>query len=67
VPDVSGGARLHIWTRACQSKPCASDLDTHFYAGTILAHPKSWVVIGVYWPPKLIASASSHQARLPFD
>ncbi|HXP85733.1 MAG TPA: hypothetical protein VN841_13495 [Bryobacteraceae bacterium] len=29
---------------------CASDRDTHFYVGTILAYPKSWVVIGVYWP-----------------
>lgn len=24
--------------------------DTHFFVGTILAHPKSWVVIGVFWP-----------------
>jgi hypothetical protein len=31
---------------------CAADRDTHFYVGTILAHPKSWVVIGVYWPKK---------------
>ncbi len=31
---------------------CASDRDTHFYVGTILAHPKSWVVIGVLWPKK---------------
>ncbi len=29
---------------------CGSDRDTHFYAGTILAHPTSWVVIGVFWP-----------------
>jgi hypothetical protein len=29
---------------------CARDRDTHFYVGTILAHPKSWVVIGVFWP-----------------
>ena len=29
---------------------CARDKDTHFYVGTILAHPKSWVVIGVWWP-----------------
>ena len=31
---------------------CASDRDTHFYVGTILAHPKSWVIIGVFWPKK---------------
>lgn len=29
---------------------CGSDKDTHFYVGTILAHPKTWVIIGVYWP-----------------
>lgn len=29
---------------------CAADRDTHFFVGTILAHPKSWVVIGVFWP-----------------
>lgn len=31
---------------------CAADRDTHFFVGTILAHPKSWVVIGVFWPKK---------------
>lgn len=31
---------------------CASDRDTHFYVGTILAHPKTWVIIGVFWPKK---------------
>lgn len=31
---------------------CAPDRNTHFYVGTILAHPKSWVIIGVYWPRK---------------
>ncbi len=29
---------------------CAGDRDTHFYTGTILAHPRSWVVTGVFWP-----------------
>jgi hypothetical protein len=31
---------------------CGTDKDTHFYVGTILAHPKSWVVIGVFYPKK---------------
>jgi hypothetical protein len=30
------------------------DRDTHFYVGTILAHPKTWVIIGVYWPKKAL-------------
>lgn len=29
---------------------CGPSKDTHFYVGTILAHPKRWVVIGVFWP-----------------
>lgn len=29
---------------------CAANRDTHFFVGTILAHPKTWVVIGVFWP-----------------
>ncbi len=29
---------------------CGPAKDTHFYVGTILSHPSSWVVIGVYWP-----------------
>lgn len=31
---------------------CSSKKDTHFYVGTILNYPTSWVVIGVYWPDK---------------
>ncbi|MCH8148727.1 MAG: hypothetical protein IH987_12145 [Planctomycetes bacterium] len=31
---------------------CGPNKDTHFYVGTILAHPKSWVVIGVFYPKK---------------
>ena len=29
---------------------CGAGRDTHFFVGTILAHPKTWVVIGVFWP-----------------
>jgi hypothetical protein len=29
---------------------CGPDKDTYFYVGTILAHPKKWVVIGVFYP-----------------
>lgn len=29
---------------------CGADKDTHFYVGTILAHPKTWIVIGVFYP-----------------
>jgi len=29
---------------------CSSANDTHFYVGTVLAHPKSWVIVGTYYP-----------------
>ena len=32
------------------SELCGPDKDTHFFVGTILAHPRSWVVIGVFYP-----------------
>jgi len=29
---------------------CGRDKETYFFVGTVLAHPKSWVVIGTYYP-----------------
>jgi len=40
---------------------CSSDRDTHFYVGTIMAHPKTWVIIGVFYPKK---TAVPQQASL---
>ena len=31
---------------------CDPKKDTHFYVGTVSAHPKSWVVIGVFYPTR---------------
>jgi len=31
---------------------CAPNRDTHFIVGTVLSYPKSWVIIGVFWPKK---------------
>ncbi len=25
-------------------------LEANFYVGTVLAHPKSWLVVGTFWP-----------------
>ncbi|MCH8922277.1 MAG: hypothetical protein IIA67_03890 [Planctomycetes bacterium] len=41
--------------------------DTHFYVGTILAHPKSWVVIGVFWPKISKAKIPRSDEPLLFD
>jgi hypothetical protein len=29
---------------------CGSGIDTHFFLGNTLAHPASWMVLGVWWP-----------------
>lgn len=31
---------------------CAEGKDTHFYVGNTMAHPTSFLVLGVFWPPK---------------
>jgi len=31
---------------------CGKDKDTHFYVGTVLAHPKNWIILGIFWPKK---------------
>ena len=28
--------------------------DTHFFVGTLSDHPKSWIIIGLFYPPKMI-------------
>lgn len=29
---------------------CAKDRDTHFFVGNTLAYPRSWMILGVFWP-----------------
>lgn len=46
---------------------CGTDKDTHFFVGTILAHPKTWVVIGVFYPKIQAAKRSTGAAPSLFD
>ncbi len=41
---------------------CGETKETYFFTGTILAYPKSWVVIGVYYPK--VDTAGSDQLNL---
>jgi len=45
---------------------CGPDRDTYFFLGTVLAHPKNWVVIGVFWPPKPPKSQEGDRQRKLF-
>jgi hypothetical protein len=29
-----------------------NDRDTHFYVGTVHQHPASWIIVGLFYPPK---------------
>lgn len=31
---------------------CSAKRETYFYVGTVLAYPKSWLVIGAFWPSR---------------
>ena len=31
---------------------CGQDKNTHFFVGTVLAHPTSWIVLGLFYPRK---------------
>ena len=37
--------------------------DTHFYVGTVRQHPNSWIIVGLFYPPK----AADHPARPLFQ
>jgi len=46
---------------------CGSDKDTHFFVGTILSHPKTWVIVGVFWPKIKRNSRTSQDSPMLFD
>ncbi|MBC7251224.1 MAG: hypothetical protein H5T62_13170 [Anaerolineae bacterium] len=33
--------------------------DTHFFVGTMLKHPQSWIIVGLFYPPKVSAEQMS--------
>ena len=42
---------------------CGPDKATYFFVGTILAHPATWVVIGVFYPKKITPAAPGDRAE----
>lgn len=44
------------WEKAFRQKyeiEMRDKLDTHLYVGTINQHPKEWIVVGLFYPPKV--------------
>lgn len=46
---------------------CGPDRDTRFYVGTILAHPRTWVIIGVFYPRRKAPGTKSVAEMTLFD
>lgn len=42
---------------------CAAERETYFYVGTVLSHPRSWLVIGTFWPSKGKSGSPVAQTR----
>ena len=51
---VNGGATPEEAATSVKQKfldeICAKTRETYFFVGTVLAYPKSWLVIGTFWP-----------------
>jgi len=45
---------------------CGPSKDTHFYVGTVLAHPKAWVIVGTFYPRREVNDPDPRQLSL-FD
>lgn len=46
---------------------CGSDKNTHFYVGTILAYPNTWVVLGVFYPKNKVGKRTPVELPALFD
>jgi len=33
-------------------KQMIEKFDTHFYVGTMHGHPKTWIIVGLFYPPR---------------
>ena len=44
---------------------CGKDRDTYFFVGNQWKHPRGFLVLGIFWPPKR-AYRSDGQPTLPF-
>ena len=43
--------RLVTIIREKYEQAMITELDTYFYVGTVHQHPKSWIIVGLFYPP----------------
>ena len=44
---------------------CGEDKDTHFFVGTVLAYPSSWIILGLFYPKVEIEQPTLWDVTLP--
>ncbi len=44
---------------------CGEDKDTHFFVGTVLEHPSSWIILGLFYPKVEIEQPTLWDVTLP--
>lgn len=46
------GAKWEEKFREKFERQMIEELDTHFFVGTMHGHPKVWIIVGLFYPPK---------------
>jgi hypothetical protein len=46
------GAKWETHFRRRFENEMTSKFDTHFFVGTMHGHPKTWIIVGLYYPPR---------------
>jgi hypothetical protein len=46
---------ISVWGTRCGEKyeqEMIEKDDTHFYVGTVHLHPQTWIIVGLFYPPR---------------
>ena len=46
------GAKWEVHFRSKFENEMISKFDTHFFVGTMHQHPRTWIIVGLYYPPR---------------
>lgn len=47
------GAQWEAKFRERFEKEMQDKYDTHFFVGTLHQHPNNWIIVGLYYPPRV--------------
>jgi hypothetical protein len=49
---------LHKVKQKLLNELCSAKYDLHFFVGTIKRYPKSWIIVGLFYPPNSAAAST---------